>query len=1318
MDQTIHTDTPTLKGGERDTRKLFPLWRIRGVLKLNTPTAIGSGRDEPAAGANTASDEDPTQHVIAVMRDKAGRPLIPGSSLKGALAAFALRTNLDPQRHQRLFGLKSDNDTTPGLIEYCYLYARTLPEHSELPNWNLKDHPHTANLPHIAIDRDCGVTEDKLLFLEQVVPPGAEFHFECTGRDIEQADVEALLGLLTLASEPGSHVRLGGGKAADNGQFQWTPGETRRIDSLAPLWAVINKDPDADVNLWSDTFSKKISNLKASDISIKHDHAWLSIDEIQLKFHTPFIVHQRNAKKMGPNDPDGVPRTNHAGRVILPSKGLHGRLRSQAERILRTLGVKVTRRPPTLRTLEDVAQADLASVLFGATGWRSLVRLPDFLAPTGALEINHHMLAIDRISGGGKESAKFQIRALDCPTLTGALHLDLPRLALLEAKSEGISGRLFGLLAHVLRDLDDGDIPLGYGASKGYGQLSSDVWPLFDKMLQLLQPAGVDGVKAALVAFKAALVSTPPASSLGCGQADEPGGPYIKAAAGDFHNPYVQRPFGTIRKHDERLPWVDHASLKIDTSHHSHARYASKAFHGRIVCKLTTTTPVFVGAGDAEGEQRQNQPKRKENFRLSGEIALPATSLRGMCSSLHESITASRMRILDEGRFSTRASPQDALSAVGRVLKIGGKFWLQMLALPVRRIQQNMIRIPAGFRPLLPDLLTAEAPLKSLIGNAHDPLANTYTTYSASNTAPWYMEDISGLTIDTRKMTIHLAANNPTLHIQNGYLLGKRRAPSSPIFDAASAKIAASKGVKLERGVLRRMDDPDRPFKEINRKHELFIPLSIQQQMIMNELRDTGMLAKSKEMTQQQLEEALGEKYRLLPIPDSVVNRFHRLADEMTRSQDNQDAIRDEDLRPFHPVGTTRQAAVPIIVHHGLKHSARALRLKHGDLVYFKPDTAGTKIDEIAFSSIWRKEIEHDISDWAGELAPRLLSANTAPAPLSPSELLFGSVESRTTEVNRVPTERPIEAFAAKVQFGFGRAVRAPQVLPAVTLKILAAPKLPSPALNFNYTGPNATQPATKRNFSTSPSYYSLNGTRVYLHALRDDQRKTANLDRNGTPTPTGKPPWQSHPPEGNQADYIRRHAQRSTVTPIGENETFYFPVNFSNLSQAELESLCACLVPHSTYEHKFGMGKPIGLGSVKIEFSGLYLIDRVKRYLTTDFDASGRYDSVWNPMNDEFPATLQPERQATGTTGCASPKKLANAQMEQLKSSDPAVFRAILLTGNPEGVTKPVHYPQLLGSDVEVDTYLWFVTNEKAACRQTLAPFDKGSDRLPTLNG
>lgn len=1197
MTDTLHADAPAASTSTRDHRPLTPLWRFTGSFKLLTPLHIGTGRDAPitlAEGLFNADEPlaDTARHVATVVRDHAQRPCIPASSFKGALHELARRAGMDTALRQKLFGAELARDETQAAaVEFTYLYALpgSVPGQSGLPLFDQAEHPHVAHLPHVSRNRHTGAAEAQRLFLSQVLPPGVSFAFDCTARGLSNDEVSALLGLLALAGHPDSGIRLGAGKAADQGRVQWHPGETRRLDGLAKVWAALNppaRTPAPALTpaaLWTGTTVSRPQSLPATPL--KHPDAdWLTLSSLALKFHSPFLVYQRRKKAEGSGDPDGGPRTNHAGRAVLPSTSLHGALRAQAERILRTIGRETPAgyEVPGVYGLDGAVTLDLASVLFGAAGWRSLLRCSDFVDDGTSQDITHHMLAIDRLTGGGKDSAKFAVEVRDCPTLKGALSVDMARLQRLEAKAPGTTARVLGLLAHVLRDLDEGDVPLGYGAAKGYGQLRSGtvaalrrVLPDLENCLTAFAALSTPAATAPTTSLKEPDVSTepkpaPPSGSR-TGQGREP----------LFHNPYAFIPISEARMDDPRLPWVDPAMLALGkAAHHSHSRYDPNALHGRLVCRVKAMTPIFIGAGDAPGTR---DPREQLNYRLGGELAIPATTLRGLFSSLHESITASALRVMTQRSYSVRASTHQTLQHKGELVN---RSW------------------------------------------PHP---------------------------DGRPREVLMVRN-----IESGQEFGFGRA---------------------------------------------------------------------------------------------VMERLYELADERTTAMKEQHGTvsADKAQPEVKPKGKDGVPRNPKPERWGLQ-----ARFVAGQKVFFNLSQDGKTITEIAWSQIWRKRVETgDLQPWrtaqglpgqGGLLAPMADAARR----LSPSELLFGAVQIRDDTKKKAgvhgsaPADTPqIAAWASKVRFGAARALtppdRAPKTDSLVTLKILSSPKPPSPSLYLQHIGQARDGYISKADLTKNPEHYQFKGRKVYLHALRDLSQGLPRVQRfndKGEVSAEGYLPWESNtrlpPPLRNQRDARGKpealpdpNKQKVRVRPVSAGSEFVFEIDFANLSQAELETLCACLTPHGGFEHKLGMGKPIGLGSVKVEPVALYLVDRPMRYRQTDLSGAGRYQAVWRGGLEEAAATHLPGhlksdwQGAQCVTSTVAPVLLARAQMQRVQKERPDVYQALVLTGLPYMVTRPVHYPQVANGLIEQETYRWFVENDRIGSkisRQSLERFTATSRTLPEL--
>ena len=82
-----------------------------------------------------------------------------------------------------------------------------------------------------------------------------------------------------------------------------------------------------------------------------------------------------------------------------------------------------------------------------------------------------------------------------------------------------------------------------------------------------------------------------------------------------------------------------------------HSSYQIGSFSGRIICSITTESPIVVGA---ERVKVAGQPATVKPFMIGGKPAIPGSSLRGMFSSLAEAASNSALRILDNTELSVK----------------------------------------------------------------------------------------------------------------------------------------------------------------------------------------------------------------------------------------------------------------------------------------------------------------------------------------------------------------------------------------------------------------------------------------------------------------------------------------------------------------------------------------------------------------------------------------------------------------------------------------------------------------------------------------
>lgn len=70
-------------------------------------------------------------------------------------------------------------------------------------------------------------------------------------------------------------------------------------------------------------------------------------------------------------------------------------------------------------------------------------------------------------------------------------------------------------------------------------------------------------------------------------------------------------------------------------------------------------------------------------------------------------------------------------------------------------------------------------------------------------------------------------------------------------------------------------------------------------------------------------------------------------------------------------------------------------------------------------------------------------------------------------------------------------------------------------------------------------------------------------------------------------------------------------PTAFDNLTEAELGLLVAALEPMPGHQHKLRLGKPLGLGTVRLELAQCLVVDRELRY-------QGRWEKAAPPQKED----------------------------------------------------------------------------------------------------
>lgn len=487
---------------------------INANLELRTALHIGTGES-----TETADD--------MLRRDGRGRLLIPGTAIAGALRSIATRLAPRLQSGSLCYAVKEKNPREACGCLVCKLFGDVNPQEDaeggnaarlliydavlEASDVQIRD--------GVGIDRvtRAAARRERIKFDLEVLPAGTTFKLRIEiDRHLEGAIALQLLAASLAEWEQGRGA-VGGRVSRGLGAFtlnhvQFVEQDLNQVYKLmhilrnGPTWQATDGDEKwvksqvagarPKVVPWSKEMTSTTTRSWALvEFTLAATGPFLTHDLVQAGrsgLDHAFVLTEYKQVKKNPDEHDVKP--------LLPGSSLRGVLRSQAERIARTLATQTawddsnprqhfldhcpacnpltdkTERPGAScnsfikmlgkserdRLEREGAEAELclACRLFGSTWNGSRLRVEDAPLKAGTT-VEYKVLdflAIDRFTGGGRDSAKFDAVVLWKPKFSVRLFLENPEPWEL------------GWLALVLRDLNDGLATVGFGAAKGFGQ--------------------------------------------------------------------------------------------------------------------------------------------------------------------------------------------------------------------------------------------------------------------------------------------------------------------------------------------------------------------------------------------------------------------------------------------------------------------------------------------------------------------------------------------------------------------------------------------------------------------------------------------------------------------------------------------------------------------------------------------------------------------------------------------------------------------------------------------------------------------------------
>jgi CRISPR-associated protein (TIGR03986 family) len=294
-------------------------------------------------------------------------------------------------------------------------------------------------------------------------------------------------------------------------------------------------------------------------------------------------------------------------------------------------------------------------------------------------------------------------------------------------------------------------------------------------------------------------------------------------------------------------------------------------------------------------------------------------------------------------------------------------------------------------------------------------------------------------------------------------------------------------------------------------------------------------------------------------VPEPIWTRFHD-EDQITQWQE----------RAFprnQPRGTRRRGAG---------------HLRDGEPVFFLTDSERVCEENpaglvfLGRAGMFRFPYDRSPAD----LVPTALST----ASLDLAEAMFGKVDRHATIKGRVRVE---DAVATAGGPDWLESILVPQILSA-----------PKPTTFQHYLTQDGQRGKEQLTTYLEGDHTTIRGHKVYWHRWGPEELAGVRIDH-VVVREQGREVKKAHDEvrtELQGPDAKEKHTQHTILQPVKAGVTFRGRVRFENLTDLELGALLEALQLPDGCCHRLGMGKPLGLGSVRIA-SRLQLVDRAARY-------------------------------------------------------------------------------------------------------------------------
>lgn len=389
---------------------------------------------------------------------------------------------------------------------------------------------------------------------------------------------------------------------------------------------------------------------------------------------------------------------------------------------------------------------------------------------------------------------------------------------------------------------------------------------------------------------------------------------------------------------------------------------------------------------------------------------------------------------------------------------------------------------------------------------------------------------------------------------------------------------------------------------------------------------------------------------KVIPLPEDVRIKYSDLVgDYQDRHKDEVDQRIKDHLDPRIPVPGSRDE--PGFSRFILNREDRYLQ--DGDLVYvmLRGSWPNVQLEFIVPVSIPRVAYQRGPAD----LLPKHLQHCKSYDALCPACRTFGWIKDEGSE----PDEK--SAYRGRVQFSSAVCTK-PMPLSPMRLSILGSPK--PTTTRFYLVDPNGKAGQGRSDeavgYDGNGGKNRLRGRKIYRNFRMDNHFALSGAATN---------------------------QNRTIEDPEGVGSQFKFTVRFDNLFPAELGALLWALTLGGLGVHKFGLGKPLGMGSAAVVVDSLEIKDLQQWYRSLDFQTGVNNEKDW----DQYIRNFQEEMVYLYSVDA---NNKAGADLTQRFLALDPIKDMLSLVGN-ELPQLSVHYP-FSPEPGSKGSFEWFVGNKR----------------------